>query len=226
MFGISGFVAGHLQDARGYSDEDFKRAIEEGTIRQLLDSMPIELETEGPNQILAPFPGKWFTAHLSGFPNPGYRAQYSGTLFQRVWLTTDTTQYSWTQGGDAGWICWNAGTNVISAVGNVSRYFGAVNTNGLVEEKRISEESNTPTGLRAVHATHTFLWLPSDANVSNIRGIRVAGGESTNVTETGCYYMNLFMQHRFVDSGGTPITIAKNDDQTFCVRWTITYKSI
>jgi hypothetical protein len=96
----------------------------------------------------------------------------------------------------------------------------------LVEDKRINEEANTPTGLRAVHVTHTFLWLNSDANAANIRGVRIFTHDVTSTTSTSCHYGNNTMQHRFLDSGGNPITITKNSNQTFCVRWTVTYKSI
>jgi hypothetical protein len=227
MIGLSGAVAGQLQDARGYSDEDFRRAIEEGVIFQLLKELPVEVETFGHNQVQNPLSAKFFYLYFAGMPNPGYRPQYDGFAFSRAYLTQDTTQQDWTQGGDVGYLGWNGGPGIISPItGNVSRYFGAVNSIGLVEEKRINEEANTPTGLRATHVTHTFLWLPSDANAPNIRGMRILTQDTTTTTDTSAHYWNQVMQHRFVDSAGTPITIAKNSDQTFCVRWTLTYKSI
>lgn len=227
MFDLSGAIHGQLQDSRRYSDADLVRAIEDGTISQILDDMPVEQVVEGHNQITNPVSSKFFYHYFAGIGDPGYRIVYDGIYFQRAWLTSDTSQLVWTDGGDIGYNCWNTGPNIISPItGNVSRYFGAVNATGLVEEKRINEEANTPTGLRATHVTHTFLWLPADANAANIRGIRISSLDTTGATDTACRYQNLMMQHRFVDSGGTPITLAKNSDQTFCVRWTVTYKSL
>ncbi|NIT79773.1 MAG: hypothetical protein GWN58_33995 [Anaerolineae bacterium] len=228
MFDLSGTVSAKVQDARGYTDEDFKAAIHEGTIRELLASLPVDLETgEGPNQILYPLNAKFFY-HYMGGDDPGYRVIYDGYYFCRAYLSTDTSQSAWTDAQDQGYRTWNSEYNTAHpGSGNTSRYLAATpNAVGLVEEARITEENNTPTGLRAIHLTNTWLWLPSDAVTSDIRGLRINTIDSTSVASTSGHYQNSAMQHRFVDSGGTPITIAKNANQTFCARWTQTFKSI
>lgn len=227
MLDLSGTVSAQLQDARGYTDRDFEVAILEGTIRELLASLPVELATgEGPNQIIYPTNANYFYRHMGG-DNPGYRTIQSGFSFCRAYLATDTTQWAWTDAQDQGYRAWNGEINTVHpGSGNTSRRLNNVTSLSLVEEARITEEPNTPTGLRAIHLTNTWLWLPSDVNTSNIRALRINSIESTDPNTTSSQYQNTVMQHRFVDSGGTPITITKNANQTFCARWTQTFKSI
>jgi hypothetical protein len=228
MFDVSGTISAQLQDARGYSDEDFKVAVREGSIRDLLGSLPVELDTgEHHNQIVYPINANYFYHHMGG-DNPGYRTIPSGFFFCRCYLATDTSQWVWTDSQDQGYRAWNAEINTVHpGSGSTSHVITATPLSyGIVEEARVTEESNTPTGLRAIHLTNTWLWLPSDVITANIRAFRINSIESTSVGTTSSQYQNTVMQHRFVDSGGTPITIAKNANQTFCVRWTQTFKSI
>jgi hypothetical protein len=228
MFDLSGTVAAQLQDARGYTNEDFKAAIREGTIKEMLGSLPVELETgPGPNQIVYPANVNFFYRWIGG-SNPGYRQVQAGLFFCRAYLATDTSQWPWTTAQDQGYRAWNDEIDTVHpGSGTTSRILGVTPVrHGLVEEARITEESNTPTGLRAIHITNTWLWLPEDVITANIRALRINSTETTDPNNTTSQYQNTVMQHRFVDSGGNPITIAKNANQTFCARWTQTFKSI
>jgi len=213
---------------RGVTDEDFKVAIRDGSIDKLLSSLPVELDTgRHRNQIVYPTNAMYFYRHLGG-DDPGFQTVNGGFFFGRAYLATDTSQWAWTDYQDQDHRDWNDEINTVHpGSGTTSRILAATPVAyGLVEEARVTEESNTPTGLRAVHLTNTWLWLPSDANTSNIRAFRINSIGATDPSSTAGEYQNTMMQHRFVDSGGNPITITKNADQTFCVRWTQTFKSI
>jgi len=225
MFDGSGHVTGLLQDARGYTNEDFQQAWKDGSIAELASSLPVEQEVLGKNQLLYPYNGKLFNRQF-GAPGTGGQATADGGYFARVYLGTDTSQKAWTDWEAQGFIgVWSSGHVSQISTGD-TKYTLAVQSNGAVEPYRITEESNTPTGLRAIHITHSWLWLPSEANVSNIRTVRIVGLDTTNMTATGGEFVQTYMHHRFVDSGGNAITITKNSTQTFMVRWKQTFKSI
>lgn len=227
MFDGSGHVTGLLQDARGYTDADFNEARKEGCLVELLESLPVELETQGKNQLLFPLNGKVFYYEF-GAPFTGVQSTAQGNYLIQVYLGIDTTQKDWDDEEAQGFRTLNS--NMIDQLTGTpgltsGKFTVAVASNGAVEEFRLTEESNTPTGLRAIHIQHSWLWLPSEANATNIRTVRIVGSDDPNEFATAQFFQT-YMHHRFVDSGGNPITISKTSSQTFMVRWKQTFKSI
>lgn len=226
MFGMQGYVKADLHHAGGLSDADINELIAENHHRgdgSALDAavakyMRRKQHCEGNNQLVVPLSGKLYYRTFA-LANPGGQATADGNYFHAIYLANDSTDPIWSDGQTQGFTTWTA---MSGQVGSSAKLI----INGTSQPKETSVGAAGPDQRRYIQVRMKFAWTPSQANVSNILSVKIAGPDTTNEYDAGSQFRNTYMRHRLKDSGGNPDTISKTSDDILIIEWILRVVSI
>jgi hypothetical protein len=214
-------------DARGFSDDDFNKAISNGSIKNLISRLDVKQELECRNRIFDNVAGvlldKLFSLSNCGWPYYNDDVTRTATLasISLLNLDSDTTSYTEDWGNNSincnmANISWavdssDPNTGAKGFYGRCSSLAGAI-------EQNITANSNRDE----VQFRSVFLYLPTEAVSNEIRSI-------------GIYYMQyadssgavgLVGRVRLKDADGNKITLTKTNNEVLMFEYIFKLVSI
>lgn len=205
----------YLQDARGYTDEDFVRAQQEGRLSALLKELPVDQEVHVKNTVTHMMAISQFRRNFAGFPGGATPMdRYNNSPLHHILLSYDPSEPAYTD-----WY------SVYSTIHN-----GPYSVEGSTAGKRfIGYDVETPfqgvnpSGREEVFTRHRFLYLPSQAISNRIRSVSVWWSE---YIQDGNEDRGLVARVRMKDAGGQPITLDKSSSQSLLIQYTFSLVSL
>lgn len=213
-------------DARGLGDEDFNRAIKDGSLNGLLGDLPHLQKCGGSNRIYDRMASYLFM-HLFQSPNGQY-PEYDNvdgsrnSMLAAIVLSTEDRDPSYT---------YERHYNNSYSYRDIQTWPYNV---GHSPAKRFEEDQIEPwtvwtdsDGREAVNFRNKFLWLPTEAYNSTIRSICIVGLEDADTlyqdygwwrVETG------FIRLKDVD--GNKVVLSKSSNEVLLVEYTFTLVSM
>jgi len=212
-----------LLDAGGYTDADFKRAQENGTILKMLDSLDIEQKCSGSNQVFDHFAETMFIHLMSGpgvsFPygNGGTGSAYLGSLV----LSTYDTEPTYTETETYGFF-----GRTVHSVGSSANTSSAGKR--FIEDDIIDPDIIVdPDGRESIIVRSKFLYLTTEGTSNNIRSLAIWYDTDADLDPgSSGREWGIGARIRLKDSGGNPTIINKTSSQVLLVEYTFTLVSI
>jgi hypothetical protein len=206
-------------NAGGLKDEDFKAAIREGRLDEVLAGLKVEQHVKNQNVI-----NHWAVATMfhnvfaHGFPNGPWPTYTNNMWCNNIGLSTrdDEPSFSVVEQQYYG--------GYHNFADNASGTTGARGMTAHIAEANVYDKN--PDGKEELFQRHRFLFIPSWAISNNIRSLSLLGSEYSN-QGTGNEDRWISGRVRLKDPDtGLPIVIVKNLNQVLVIEYTIYWVAI
>jgi len=220
---MQGFFKATVHDASGLGstpeemDRPYLEAIEEGRLSEFLDTLPRVQHVEMPNQIFHTMPA-CLGNQVFGMPGLNFDGGVNSAI-GHIELNVLTTEPTYTEYST---IVRNEGYDLDSDSVNADHTLWKKLIEGSSEPHRIWVD---PSGREGYYYRDRWLWLPSDGLMENIRGARSHWQEDGDGASSLFTDRSWMSRARFKNSGGFPITMEKDVNQSFLLEWILKFFS-